>query len=361
MNKIKMDLQLFTGRTPTIYEVITPKEIDAYWNSFKEERTPYLGEILFPTVKQLGLDIKWIKGAGGLPVALKPSAFDVETPLRDRIGFEEIEQEMPYFKEGTLIKERDRQELLKVQDSGNAAYSELILAHIFDDISGLINGGRVQAERMRMQLLSTGTVSIKANKLDFDYDYHFKNDNKETLTGTDKWSDPEADIVGDIERWMDYLEDNTGSRPDKAILTKKTFNYIKTNKAIINELKASTGVSMIMTNGVIEQYVETKLGLKLVVYNKKYKTEAGVTTQFFPDDVFTLLPSGDLGKTRFGTTPEEADLMGGVTSAEVKIVETGMAVTTEKRTDPVNVFTKVSAIMLPSFENMDKIFIATIN
>lgn len=347
-------------RIPTIYEAVTPKEIASYWNSFQEQRTPYLGEVLFPNVKQLGLDIKWVKGAGGLPVALKPSTFDVETPLRDRIGFEEIEQEMPYFKEGMLIKEKDRQELLKVQDGGNQAYIELILGHIFDDIAGLINGGRVQAERMRMQLLSTGKIAIQANGLNFEYDYHFNEDNKETLLADDKWSNPEADIVGDIERWMDHLEETTGTRPDKAILTKKTFNYIKTNKAIIDELKASTGVSMIMTNNVIEEYMETKLGLRLVVYNKKFRTETGATEQFFPDDVFTLLPPGDLGKTRFGTTPEEADLMSGATAAEVEIVETGMAITTEKRTDPVNVFTKVSAIMLPSFENMDKIFIANV-
>jgi len=360
MDKFKINLQLFADKVPTIYQAVTPKEIAAYWNSFQEQRTPYLGEVLFPNVKQLGLDIKWIKGAGGLPVALKPSAFDVETTLRDRIGFEEIEQEMPYFKEGTLIKEKDRQELLKVQDSGNQAYIELILGHIFDDVTGLINGGRVQAERMRMQLLSTGKIAVKANKVDYEYDYHFDADNTEVLTGNDKWSDPTADIVGDIERWMDHLEETQGTRPDKAILTKKTFNYIKTNKAIIDELKASTGVSMIMTNNVIEEYISTKLGLKLVVYNKKFKTEAGVTEQFFPDDVFTLLPPGDLGKTRFGTTPEEADLMSGATASEVEIVETGMAVTAEKRTDPVNVFTKVSAIMLPSFENMDKIFIANI-
>ncbi|WP_199228960.1 major capsid protein [Sporanaerobacter acetigenes] len=358
--KFKMNLQLHAGRVATIYETVTPKEIASYWNSFQEQRAPYLGEVLFPNEKQLGLDIKWIKGAGGLPVALKPSAFDVETSLRDRIGFEEIEQEMPYFKEGVLVKEKDRQELLKVQASGNQAYIELILGHIFDDVTRLINGGRVQAERMRMQLLSTGKISIKANKLNYEYDYHFNEDNMEILTSTDKWSDPNADIVGDIERWMDHLEGTTGTRPDKAVLTKKTFNYIKINKAIINELKASTGVSVIMTNNVIEEYMATKLGLKLIIYNKKFKTEAGVTEQFFPDDVFTLLPPGDLGKTRFGTTPEEADLMSGATSAEVEIVETGMAVTAEKRTDPVNVFTKVSAIMLPSFENMDKIFIANV-
>ena len=75
--------------------------------------------------------------------------------------------------------------------------------------------------------------------------------------------------------------------------------------------------------------------------------------------MFTLLPAGALGNTWFGTTPEEADLMGGA-NANVQIVNTGVAVTTYNTVDPVNVNTKVSQISLPSFEAADKVFIATV-
>jgi len=42
--------------------------------------------------------------------------------------------------------------------------------------------------------------------------------------------------------------------------------------------------------------------------------------------------------------------MSGATKAEVSIVKQGLAVTTTKEDDPVNVKTKVSMIGLPSFE-----------
>ena len=68
------------------------------------------------------------------------------------------------------------------------------------------------------------------------------------------------------------------------------------------------------------------------------------------------MPSGALGSTWFGTTPEEADLIGGNTDAEVSIVNTGVAVTTLVIPHPVNVETIVSEIVLPSFERLNECY-----
>lgn len=357
-----INVQLFASKGNNIFDAVKPQEIEVYWNEGAKNRVPYLGEILFPPKKQLGLDLSWIKGSSGLPVALKPSAFDSVTRLRDRVGFEKIETEMPFFKEGMLIKEKDRQELNKVRASGEQSYIDIILGKIYDDVANLIDGSRVQAERMKMQLLSTGKIGISANKIDYDYDYLLKEENRETLLTTDKWTDTEnSRPVEDIERWLDLVEESDGSRPSRAICSKKTFNYIKSNKSVKADLNPVGAANVIVTNTMIKEYLEEKLGITLVVYNKKFRSEAGVATQFFPDDVFTLIPDGNLGNLYFGTTPEESDLMGGGTNAEVSIVDTGVAITTVKKTDPVNVETKVSAIMLPSFESIDGIFIAQVN
>lgn len=88
----------------------------------------------------------------------------------------------------------------------------------------------------------------------------------------------------------------------------------------------------------------------------------GKARKYFPDGVATLVPNGSLGSTVFGTTPEQSDLMGGqATDAEVSIVENGIAVTTTKTTDPVNVQTKVSMIVLPSFERLAEVQIINAN
>ena len=78
-----------------------------------------------------------------------------------------------------------------------------------------------------------------------------------------------------------------------------------------------------------------------------------------PDDVVVLLPSGNLGNTYYGTTPEESDLMTG-TDATVAIVNGGTAITTYKEPHPVQVVTVVSCALIPSFEAIDDVAICDV-
>ncbi len=348
-----------------IFDLVQAKEIGTYWLGTRDSRIPYLGATLFPAKKQLGLDLSWIKGRDGLPVALTPSAFDAKATLRDRIGVEEISTEMPFFRESMRIGEKERQELLKVSDSANAAMMQPIINKIYDDAGQLIAGAEVVAERMRMQLLSTGKISIVATKdrVAYNYDYKHNSALKETLaTSTDKWNDFEnSRPIQDIQRWQQKVQDETGEKPTKAIMTSKTWNYLLMNKSIRLDMNPIGGQNIIMTDSMLQQYLSAKLGLKVAVYDKRYKLElGGEGYKFFPDDIVTLIPDTNLGNTYYGTTPEEADLMSGNTDAQVSIVDTGVAVTTIKEPHPVNVFTVVSSIVLPSFEKIDHVFIATV-
>jgi len=349
---------------PTIFDYVNAKEIASYVTNKPENAIPYLGEGLFPAKKQMGLDLKWIKGSNGLPVALKPSAFDAKATLRERIGINSVETEMPFFREAMRIGEKDRQELNKFIGASNTNFIMPLINNIYDDVSKLVEGARVQAERMRMQLLSGGAIDISANRVPYTYDYKFNAAHKETLLTTAKWSDfVNSKPVQDIERWMDLVEANTGSRPTRAVCTRKTFNYLAQNESIKKDMFLTTGVvatMSIVTEAMVKQYVTTKLGLTVAVYNKKFDNGSGTAVNYFPDDVFTLIPSGTLGNTYYGTTPEESDLLAG-SEAQVQIVNTGVAVTTSKEVHPVNVFTIVSGIFLPSFENIDNCFIATVH
>lgn len=349
----------------TIFDLIVAKEIANYYTQAVENSIPYLGATLFPAKKQLGLDLSWIKGHKGLPVALTPSEFDAKATLRDRIGVSKVETEMPFFREAMRIGEKDRQELNRAASASNVSTVQPILDRLFDDINNLVAGAEVQAERMRMQLLSTGKIKITANRQNYDYDYKLPNTNKESLGANEtvKWSDTEkAKPVQDIQRWMDKIEEKTGTRPTRAVCTRKTWNYILENKSIRLDMDPRYGEDRIMTDTMMQQYLSTKLGLSVAVYNKKYEAKlGGGANAFFPDNVFTLIPEGDLGNTYFGTTPEESDLLSGNTDAQVQIVNTGVAITTIKEPHPVNVISVVSAIVLPSFEGIDNIFIATVH
>ena len=341
----------------TIFDLVSAPELTAYWEEMNQDRAPYLGETLFPNQKKLGLDLKWLKGSKGLPVVLKLSAFDAQAVPRERIGFSKVSAEMPFFKESMYVEEELRQELNKVLESGNQAYIDAVINRVFDDEGTLIDAASVARERMRMMLLTTGVINMVSNGQTYTYDYGLSSGQKPTV-GT-SWSNTAADIISDIRTWQDEREDETGVRPTRAICSRKTFGYILANTTIRNGVHGNSAAAPINEKQA-KQYLLDELDLEVVIYTKRYKDEQGATKAFVPDDTFVLFPAGDLGNTWFGTTPEESDLMASSAVDNVSIVDMGVAVTTMRRADPVNVETKVTQIALPSFEAADQIVIADV-
>ena len=344
-------------------EIFTPAAVAANWTEVASNQIPYLGATLFPTRKKAGLDLSWLKGSRGLPVSLMPSAFDAKATFRDRIGFEKLETEMPFFREGYKIKERDRQELLRIQESTDP-YAAEVISRIFDDTRGLIDGAAVVPERMIMQLLfpvnGDAGISIKANGVDYTYDYDpgdaWKGSNYTALTSNDLWTAPTtADPFAAFKTVKDAIRSKTGTELTAAIMNTYTFNLMAKTDAVKNRYISTSGVTLgYLTDNEVKAVVEGTSGLRIAIYDKQYKDESGVAHAFVPDGYVALIPDGALGSTWYGTTPEEADLRGSG-EAEVSIVNTGVAITRIVDKHPVNINTFASEIVLPSFERMDEV------
>lgn len=344
-------------------EIFTPAAVAANWTEVASNQIPYLGATLFPARKKAGLDLSWLKGSRGLPVSLMPSAFDAKATFRDRIGFDKLETEMPFFREGFKIKERDRQEMLRVQETTDP-YAEEVLARIFDDARNLIDGANVVPERMIMQLLFPDSgncgISIKANGVDYTYNYDsdgsWKTSNYTALTSNALWTAPAtADPFAAFKTVKDAIRAKTGDELTVAIMNTYTFNLMTATDAMKNRYLSTSGISLgYLTDAEAKAVVQGTSGLQVAVYDKQYKDESGVAHSFVPDGYVCLIPAGNLGNTWYGTTPEEADLQGSG-SAEVSIVNTGVAISREIQNHPVNINTFASEIVLPSFERMDSV------
>lgn len=339
---------------PTIFDVVTPKNTVAYFEG--TERKQYLGADLFPARKQLGLELSYLKGRGGLPIALQPAAFDALAPLRDRIGVEAINTEMPFFRERMLVQEKERQQINTFLSGNQSEQANLILTEIYKDAENLISGAFVTQERMRMQVLSTGRIQITATAEGraVNYNYGLLPEQFETLLSADRWTDPTSNPLSQIEGWK------LKSGATRAICNGVTFNLLRSHPNVIDAVSGATGKKFVTTTDV-KAYFRDELGLSIFVYDEQFQASpTSAPEKFFPDNVFTLIPEGTLGETVYGTTPEESDLMTGVVDAEVELVDQGIAVTTRKHTHPVNVETIVSMINMPSFPMADKVFIATV-
>lgn len=354
-------------------DVFTAKAFAMYWTKYLEQANTegYLGTSLFPPVKKKGIDIKWIKGRSGLPVTLRQSAFDAVAHVRDRIGATAIQTEMPFFRDSFIVKESDRQEILRAQDS-NDPYVQPVLDNIYNDAKNLTNGANVVPERMIMQLLSPADGSPKIEISDgakvsclyeYDVDGSFKTNNFKALTGTAAWTDHKnSNPVQDILDAKEVVE-RTGNVPTIALMSKKTLRDIRENenvKAYIVAKAQATGGVILVTDKLVKEYISEETELTVVVNNKSFIDESGTAKRFYPDDMVTLLPAQPLGSTVYGTSPEEADLMAD-DKADVAIVNTGVAIATIKQEHPVNVRVLASEIVLPSFEGMDNVYVINTN
>ena len=349
-----------------IRDAYNSKAIALVQTEVASNKIAYLGAGLFPAKKKMGLDLKWIKTSKGLPVSLAPSNFDAVSTLRSREGFKLTETEMAFFRESMLIKEADEQEIMRVKDSTDP-YATDVLNRIFDDANTLIDGANVVPERMIMQLLapSDGSpkISIQANGVTYAYNYDpngtYKSKNFATLQeSTDKWSDTaNSDPMDDVSVALDAVEAETGERPSIMIVSRKTMDYLKQNAKIKSAILAqNVTANVFMTDNRVKEIFSSELGISIIVYSKQYKKEDGTAAKFYPDGFATLIPSGALGSTWYGTTPEERTLMGSG-EADVSIVNTGVAVAVTVTSDPVHTKTTVSEIVLPSYERMDSTYV----
>lgn len=344
----------------TIFDYFTSKALASYYNTRVAELNmqPFLGDELFPARKKMGLNLKWIKGAKGLSTSLSLSAFDVKSTKKDRIGFESLQTRMPFFKNDMLIDEELRQELLIAIEAGNTDYIDTILRNIFDDVTTLLDAAAVARERMRMQLISTGTIVMANNGQEYSYDYGMAADQK--YTPKTLWNAEGADPLADVIAMQDVIEAKGYARPRRAITSRAVVRALMKNAGIKEAIYVMSNGKVTLTEANVLAYFRENANLSIAVYDKSYLDEAGVAQRYIPEDLFILIPEGQLGNTWFGTTPEEADLRSGATDAEVTIVDTGVAITTTKTTDPVSVDTKVSQVVMPSFEAADQVIIADV-
>lgn len=337
-------------------EFINSKEIATYILGLPLEML--IGEALFPRKKQVGMDLKYIKGAKKKPVVLKPSAFDVAVRNRTlKASVDIIKKKMPFFKESVLVNEEDRQQLLLAAQAENREMLLMVISQIYDNYVALVDGGDSQMERMRMQALADGYINIVSDDADIVFDFEVPANHKEILLAADLWSNPDSDIVGDIERWKIIMRNAGYSVPVRMVLSSKTFGYIALNKAI--KLDIDKDGRVIMTDEMIKNYLKNKVGISASIISGTYKLEDETEEQYYPDNKVTLIPDGNLGSTYYGTTPEEADKMYG-SKLDCSIVRTGIAVTTMRKEDPVTTETKVSQLGMPSFERADECFFATV-
>lgn len=341
-------------------DIVSTRTLKRSHAEVASNKIPYLGEGLFPSIKKMGIDLKQIRTAKGLPVTLNPSAYDTVSAIRSRSGFKADETEMAFFKESMLVKERDKIELLRVQDA-NDPYALEVYKSIFNDAETLIESADVVAERMRMQLLASdgGHPSIKLAGDGATYEYNYDPDgeyashNYRALSGTSKWTDTEhSDPIADVKKAKKAVRNLYGADPSILIINDTTMDLLIANAKIRQYiLTRSTNAYVEVDEDAVVEIFKKVAKVTIVNYDKAFKAEDGNAQTFYPNCFASLVPAGTLGNTYYGTTPEEVEKLNGA-EVDTEIFDNKITVTVTHTTDPAHTKTTVSEVLLPSFERM---------
>lgn len=338
----------------SIFDFVTAKNVVEYYIEKNVNQQPLLGETLFPYQREIGVRIDWIKGAGNQPVALRLSAYDAKAIRRDREGIEQYNTKMPFFKESMYIDEELRQKLNTLLQTSNTTLINQIVARIFDDQIKLLKAASVALERMRMEVLMSGTITLASNGQSYNYDFGIPAEQKAEVSVS--WTNPDADIIKDINDIKKYMKAK-GITITKGVCNSSVIDCIVKNNSIKNTIYVLAGgnIASISETQALN-FIYDRTGVSLYSYDNVYVNEDGSASKYVADNTVAFLPDGALGKTHMGTTPEESDL-GALGTANVSIVDNGVAVTTYGTEDPVNVEMKVSMVGMPSFERANEVYI----
>ena len=350
-------------------EVINTSAIALAATNNASNAVPYLGLQFFPEMKKAGLDLKWIKTHKGLPVTLKASNFDALPALRTREGVKIEKTQMAFFRETMQITEEDEQEIGRADDE-NDPYLKSALQSVYDDTNALLSGAEVVPERMRMSLLATTeghpSIGIESDGVKYEYDYdpngEYAAKHYLKLEGTSDWSDTEnSKPLTDLNNARKALA-KLGKIASYVLMNSNTFEYLLNNKQVKNAILAQNLTANIeMTEENVVSIVRSRTKLSIVLYDKMYMDENKNDQYFYPYNKVTLLPAGALGKTWFGTTPEERTASQ-VADVDVSMYGVGIAIAKKVEYGPPAV-TSVTAseIVLPSYENMDSTFVIKVS
>ena len=354
----------------------TARSLGVMWNNYEQSLgvAPYLGRSFFGTDKKIGLKMSFIKGRNGLPVALKGANFDAKAPLRNAIGFSTIENEMPFFRESYMVSEKEQQEYDTFVNTENVAMANQILKEIAKKPLDLIMGADVVPERMIWSLLApvdgVPKIDVVVDGGDtYTIDYTgdngvaYKAKNYMGIKGASAWSNPAtATPIADVVALQDKAKDN-GDNLSTFVMNRKTWKEFMaaddTRLQVLGAVASQAG--MMLKEADVKSYLLSNYGITILEYNKLYVDENGATKPFIPDDVVSAISGAitTLGTVWYGTTPEERS--GSLTDGTLSIVNTGVAVYTYTTNHPINTHCVVSEIVLPSYENMDRVYVMNVN
>lgn len=335
-----------------ILKMISDRDRIDFSRNFSIKRN-YMGDRFFPDRKTENLIAEWfrISENGRLATMATVHGFDTEAEMGSRPEIQRVTVEKLFIKR--KINQSERVRLLS--DRGVSENS--ILGYIFDDMGRMAESVKTRTEAAKMELISSGKVTVKENGLDFTIDYGVPDTNKKNFD----WSDTEHDILGDIQKMWDIFRDN-GYTPDTIVTSSKIMNLLRKNTAVQKMVNSVNGLGMFVTNRQLDTLMREVLGVGILINDEQYRIVnadgSNAAKRYFPENCFNMFVTTDgaVGQGLWGVTPEELSYGPYTEKSQSQFI----TVTQWETPDPNAVWTKASGVFVPALEEPNSMVIGKI-
>lgn len=316
----------------------------------------YLGRELFPNNTVDALTFEYWKSANRLPVMASIQAFGAEARIAGRDGATKFAGEIPPIKRKIPLNE---QELLRLKRAGAGDY-EMVSRQIYNDLDNMIDAVDARIEKMRMDAIAYGQLTLNENGVIMNVDYGVPAGNKQTLSGTSLWSDTvNSTPITNLQTWTSAVVSASGIRPTRAVTSDQVVTYLIQNAQIRKMIYGDNGGSRAVSLQQLNELLRMLDLPQIATYDLQARAEAEngtiTTVRFYPSSRITLLPPASCGETLMGPTAEA------LLDPEVEAREAaGIYAIVTQETEPPAVWTKASATSIPTFPAADEVFIGVV-
>lgn len=340
---------------------INPTEINAF---VREIQTPADYELTQSVVPERTVNsVKWqARGTRRRIAAASYRAWDAQTKVATR----EISR---WVTEGKLLPLGQKYivgELETIlQNVQRGMDGDDLVQSIYDDAAAHVLSIKSRMELAAGDILVDGKFTLVGeNGLTIEADHKVPTNNMPSASTV--WTDPEADMLGDEMRWIEYLRSTGAPRPARALTSYKTKALAMANDsyraAYYQSVSPSATPTAVLSPADVD-VVRARYNLPPIVdYDVTIDLDDGTSKRPLPENMFFLLPPDvrQMAETQYGLTAEGIVLSSGGNPSIDREEAPGIIVTSGYQDDPVQVWSKGAAAALPVMYTPDIHIAATV-
>jgi hypothetical protein len=338
-----------------IDEFGTPAELTGYARAALRDyqvNTFMLHEIL-PDNTVNDLSYKFTRGGGNLIDAAVYRNFDSESDIGIREGGARVYGELPPISRKLPLGEYER-----IKRRNLDTQAEELRAALESDATRLVHGIAARVELARGEAIFNASITLNENGVQGGVD--FGRNPANAVAPATTWDNTAATVSDDLDTWMEYYLNLNGFMPERMLLPRRVFNFLRRNDQMKNIIFPNSGKSTVSIPTLTPTQLMDALsaaGLPTPVIYDAQVNVAGVSTRITPANKIALLPPSNVkvGETLWGSPIESQDPRYGLAGSEA-----GVAVGAYYSEDPQTLWTRATAIVLPIIGNPDVTMTATV-